>query len=171
MLADVLAAMRSGGGALDAVAVTLGPGSFTGLRAALALAHGLALASGVPLLGVDVGEALAAAVPQPRGRALWVAIDGRRDRVFLDRGDGFAACALVDLPMPGGPVAVAGDAAAAVAARLAARGWDTRLTDARQPLARHVAAAALDRLAAGRPARPLLPLYVDPPAVTLPASA
>ena len=48
---------------LDLVAVTVGPGSFTGIRAALALAHGLALAAGVPVIGVTVGEALADALP------------------------------------------------------------------------------------------------------------
>ncbi len=62
MLREVLDAGGTEARALDAVAVTLGPGSFTGLRAALALAHGLALAAGVTLIGVTVFEALAAAL-------------------------------------------------------------------------------------------------------------
>lgn len=44
-------------GALDLVAVVAGPGSFTGLRASLAFAHGLALASGAALVPVTVDEA------------------------------------------------------------------------------------------------------------------
>ena len=52
----------------------------------------------------------------------------------------FESVALDALPRPTGPVAVAGDAAFEVAARLAARGADVMLTDARLPLARHVAA-------------------------------
>ncbi len=175
MAAAVLETAGVTAAALDAVAVTLGPGSFTGVRAALALAHGLALAAGVPLVGVTVAEALAAALPPlSPGRALWVAVDSRRGRVFLDRdpaGEGRPqAVALDALPPPDGPVAVAGDAAIEVASRLAAAGIDTQLTDARQPLARHVARAAARRIANHMPGRPVLPLHVDAPEARLPAA-
>ena len=70
---------------LDLIAVTVGPGSFTGIRAGLALAHGIALGAGVPVVGVTVGEALADALPHLGGRQLWSAIDSRRGRVFLER--------------------------------------------------------------------------------------
>ena len=169
MLDSVLRAAGVSPGDLDAVAVTVGPGSFTGIRAALALAHGVALATGALLVGVTVAEALAAALPPLPGRALWVALDSRRGRVFLDRGDGPQAVALTALPRPAGPVAVAGDAAAEIAARLAAGGVDAMLTDARQPLARFVAAAAALRIAQGRAGGAALPLYVDPPEARPPA--
>ena len=48
---------------LDAVAAVVGPGGFTGIRAALALAEGIGLGAGIPVIGVTTGEALAAAVP------------------------------------------------------------------------------------------------------------
>ena len=54
---------EAGGGGCDAVAVTVGPGGFTGLRAAIALARGFALGWGVPCLGVTLGEAFAASLP------------------------------------------------------------------------------------------------------------
>ena len=76
---------------LDAVAVTVGPGSFTGIRAALALAHGIALACAIPVIGVSVGEALAATLTLPDGWTLWSAIDSRRGRVFLERAHAAAA--------------------------------------------------------------------------------
>jgi [ribosomal protein S18]-alanine N-acetyltransferase len=85
MAADVLAEAGCAADALDLVAVTVGPGGFTGLRAALSLAQGLALGAGVPVVGVTVGEALAEALPHLGGRALWVAIDSRRGQVFLER--------------------------------------------------------------------------------------
>lgn len=170
MLRAVLARAGLRPEALDGVAVTVGPGSFTGLRAALALAQGFALAAGRPVVGVTVAEALADRLRgRLGGRALWVAIDSRRGRVFLERGDGLVPVALDALPPAAGPVAVAGDAAIAVAARLAARGDDVMLTDARLPEPAHVAAVGARRLRGEIGACPAQPVYVDPPEATLPA--
>jgi tRNA threonylcarbamoyladenosine biosynthesis protein TsaB len=65
-VADLLqvAGVASAAG-LRAVAVALGPGTFTGLRAGIALAKGLALAGPVPLLGVPSLDITAAAQPRP----------------------------------------------------------------------------------------------------------
>jgi tRNA threonylcarbamoyladenosine biosynthesis protein TsaB len=154
---------------LDLIGVTVGPGSFTGIRSGVALAHGIALAAGVPLVGVTVGEALAASLPFLTVRRLWSAIDNRRGRIFLERDGAVVACALDALPFPGGPVAIAGDAAPLVAARLAARGADVMLTDARLPAVRHIAEVAARRLAGAIPPRAAQPLYVEPPEARLPA--
>lgn len=146
---------------LGLIAAVVGPGSFTGIRAALAFAHGLALASGAALAGVTVGEALAGlAAP---GRALWVASDSRRGRVFLERGEAAEAVALDALPVPPGSVDVAGALAVVVASRLAARGADVRLLAPRQADAAGIARAGLLRHRGALPPRPAQPLYVDPP--------
>lgn len=146
---------------LGLIAAVVGPGSFTGVRAALAFAHGLALASGAVLVGVTVGEALAGlAAP---GRALWVASDSRRGRVFLERGGAAEAVALDALPLPPGPVDVTGALAVAVASRLAARGVDVRLLAQRRADAAGIARAAASRHRGELPPRPAQPLYIDPP--------
>ncbi len=165
----VAGALAASPGALDGVAASVGPGSFTGLRAALSLAHGLALGFGVDLIGVSVAEALAESVGDLNGRMLWVALDSRRGRVFLDRGGVLTAVALDALPTPSGPIAVAGDAAIPVAARLAARGCNVLLTSMRQPLAAGVGHAALRRRRGELPPLPAVPLYVDAPEARLPA--
>src|SRR5690242_6381125 len=72
LLPEMARAVMSGAQGIDLVAVTVGPGSFTGIRAGLALAHGIGLASGVPVIGVSVGEAIADAFPHLGTRALWV---------------------------------------------------------------------------------------------------
>jgi tRNA threonylcarbamoyladenosine biosynthesis protein TsaB len=154
---------------LDLVAVTVGPGSFTGIRAGLALAHGIGLAVGALVVGVTVGEALAVALPHLGDRRLWVAIDSRRGRIFLERDGVVLAVALDTLPAAQGKVAVAGDAAAAVASRLAARDVDVMLTDARLALVRHVAVVAERRFKGMLRPLPAQPLYVDPPEAQLPA--
>lgn len=174
MAARILARLTS----LDAVAVVVGPGGFTGLRAAIALAEGLALGAGARLVGVTTGEALAAALPASlrQTHAVWSAVDTKRGRLVLEclaPGD-WAALAPprpmteVDLPRPDGPVALVGDAAPMAAARLLARGARLVLTDARLPTAAAAGRVALLRLAGAIPPRDATPLYAEPPAVRLP---
>lgn len=57
LAAGALAELGISPSALDLIAVVAGPGSFTGLRASLAFAHGLALASSATLVPVTVAEA------------------------------------------------------------------------------------------------------------------
>lgn len=170
MAAEVLARSGNDAHALDLVAVTVGPGSFTGIRASLALAHGLALGAGIPVIGITIGEALAFSLPHLGQRQLWAVTDNRRGRVFLERGCTVSSAATELLPPCGGPVAVAGDSAPRVAAALAARGEDVMLTDARQPQPRHIAQAATLRQQGALPPREARPLYVDPPEARPPAN-
>lgn len=67
--------------ALDRIGVTIGPGSFTGVRVGLALAKGLALAWNTPLVGLGSLEALARSVVA--AGVVAAAIDARRARVYL----------------------------------------------------------------------------------------
>ncbi|MBV8578435.1 MAG: tRNA (adenosine(37)-N6)-threonylcarbamoyltransferase complex dimerization subunit type 1 TsaB [Acetobacteraceae bacterium] len=155
---------------LGLVAATVGPGSFTGIRAGLSLAHGIATATCSPLIGVTVGEALAEAVRDLGPRALWVAIASRKNRIFLDRNGRVSGESLDGLPDPLGPVAVAGDAAEVVAAQLAANGADVAVVEAGVPEALAIAAVAERRFAGQLPPLPAQPLYVDQPEVHLPPS-
>jgi tRNA threonylcarbamoyladenosine biosynthesis protein TsaB len=169
--------LREADGA-DAVAVVVGPGGFTGLRTAIALAEGIALALSVPLTGVTTGEALAAALPDDlrRTREVWAGVDTRRGRLVLERvppGAWHAPAAPLamtegELPRPDRPVAAVGDAAPLIAARLLARGFDAVLTEARLPDAAAAARVATRRLRGEIPPRDAAPLYVEPPAVRAP---
>jgi tRNA threonylcarbamoyladenosine biosynthesis protein TsaB len=154
---------------LDLIAVTVGPGSFTGVRGGLALAQGIAVAAGRPVIGVTVGEALACSLPQLGGRILWCATTSRRGRIFLEIGEQVLSLAIVDLPTPDRPVAVAGGAARDVASRLAAKGANVMLTDAVLPFGRHIAQVAEQRWRGSIRPLPAEPLYVDPPEAKLPA--
>jgi tRNA threonylcarbamoyl adenosine modification protein YeaZ len=69
---------------LDRIAVTVGPGSFTGLRVGLSAARGIALASGKPAIGLTTLAAFAAPlIAQDDQTAVVAAIDARHDHVYL----------------------------------------------------------------------------------------
>jgi tRNA threonylcarbamoyladenosine biosynthesis protein TsaB len=97
-IAQVLAEAGKRPADVGLVAVTVGPGSFTGLRVGVTTAKTFAYAAGCECLGVDTLEVIAAQVPlgkQSSGE-LHVVLDAQRKELFLARfhSDG---CALVRL--------------------------------------------------------------------------
>jgi tRNA threonylcarbamoyladenosine biosynthesis protein TsaB len=66
---------------LDGIAVTMGPGYFTGLRIGLATAQGLSLGLDVPVAAVSTLRLLAASMPRP-GMTIWAVLDARRGLVY-----------------------------------------------------------------------------------------
>jgi tRNA threonylcarbamoyladenosine biosynthesis protein TsaB len=74
---------------LDAIAVTTGPGAFTGIRIGLAAARGIALAADIPAIGISVFQAYAEAAEanraDDRNEPLWVLIDSKRGDLFVQR--------------------------------------------------------------------------------------
>ena len=66
---------------MDALSVSLGPGSFTGLRIGISIAKGLAWATGKPLAGVPTLDALAANVPFV-SHPICPVLDARKGEVY-----------------------------------------------------------------------------------------
>lgn len=80
-IAGVLADARRRREEIDALAVTIGPGSFTGLRIGLSAAKGLCLALAAPLVAVSTLEALAGRLPWCR-LPVCALLDARRGEVY-----------------------------------------------------------------------------------------
>jgi len=84
LIARVMKESGTAFNALDRIAATTGPGSFTGLRVGLSAARGIALAAGKPVVGVTTLTAYAAPVVSESGEQPIVsAIDARHDHVYL----------------------------------------------------------------------------------------
>ncbi len=83
LVADALAAVGARTADLDAVAVDVGPGLFTGLRVGVAMAKGLAFAAGIGVVPVLSLQALArAALDADLADEVWAVVDARRGEVF-----------------------------------------------------------------------------------------
>lgn len=175
MIEEAMATAGLGYRDLDLIAVTVGPGTFAGLRIGVAVARGLGVATGVPVAGVTSLEALAqgALSRSTPGSAIVAAIDGRRGQLYLQAFragarlaplDDPAAVDLGDLParLPSGSGVIAGSGAA-IAARAAPH-------LAELPESTAIDAADVAALAASRPvpAGPPRPLYLRAPDAKLP---
>jgi tRNA threonylcarbamoyladenosine biosynthesis protein TsaB len=185
LLEEVERAATAAGGwdGVDLIATGLGPGSFTGLRIAIATAKGLAASTGLPLAGICTLDAIArglaaAAVSLPRtaqrdsgGLAV---LDARRGEVFAALyGEGgerlwepFVGSPeelverIAELPQP--PRA-AGSGALRFRQELARRGVEVPgdADPVHRVAARHICALAAAGRARG--ARPPAPIYLRPP--------
>ena len=178
----VIAAAALTPAAIDVVAASVGPGSFTGIRAGLAAARGIAIGVGAPLLGVSSFAAVAATVPR-RGchRFLLVALESRREDLYVQLFDQIsspmaeptailpaALTEAVDAMIGRGRLLVAGDAANRASSALAERP-DTAVLDASAPDAVGVLQAAVSLTRCGKSGNAARPLYLRAPDVTLPA--
>jgi tRNA threonylcarbamoyladenosine biosynthesis protein TsaB len=67
---------------VEGLAVSIGPGSFTGLRIGLAFAKGVAYAGAVPLVGVSTLEALAHVADATADETVCAALDARKREVY-----------------------------------------------------------------------------------------
>ncbi len=105
LMAFVDAALEAAGvdlSAIERIAVTIGPGSFTGIRVGVAAARGLSLALGVPAVGVSTLSAIAAAhLSEHPATPVFVAIDAKRGEAYCQAfaADGAAVSAPLILPL------------------------------------------------------------------------
>jgi tRNA threonylcarbamoyladenosine biosynthesis protein TsaB len=67
---------------LNAIAISAGPGSYTGLRVGMATAKGLCYALSIPLISINTLQMMAASVSNPQTKFLCPMIDARRMEVF-----------------------------------------------------------------------------------------
>lgn len=168
MIAEVLGEAGLTARELDRIATNRGPGHFTGLRAGLAAAQGLALAGGAELWGFTSFAVLAAGLDAPAaGERRVIAFDSKRVEAFVQvDGEPPVACLPADFAPTGDRFVVAGDRAAEFAAVLAARGRSARVAEGPAlPDARLLLRLAQE--ATGAPVAPV-PLYIHPPATTAP---
>ena len=181
MIEDVLSEAGVGLSDLTRLAVTVGPGTFTGLRVGLATARGLALATGKPLTGVTTLEAIAWSVRDiaaDQKAVIAAAFDARRNEVYLQTFDalGRPLCepklanldeCSGDIPDVGNPVICVGTGADLVTTQLRQVGRPVQVSD-RLP---YPDARAVAEIAMGRDAEPGQlpgPLYLRAPDAKLP---
>jgi tRNA threonylcarbamoyladenosine biosynthesis protein TsaB len=166
MVDEVMREAGLGFAAIDRIAVTIGPGTFTGLRIGLAMARGFGLALDRPVIGVTTVETIAAAQTS-REHPIVVACDARRDEcyfaVFAPHLAPLHAVSVLPLDeiirrLPDGRAYVLGSASDALIA--ASRRDDLIRVRNDLPDAAHLAPLAATRAVTDRPPEPL---YLRPP--------
>jgi tRNA threonylcarbamoyladenosine biosynthesis protein TsaB len=166
---------------LDAIAITRGPGAFTGLRIGLAAARGLALALGIPCIGVTTLEVLAHGVSSQdrHGKTILAAVESKREDLYVQTFDDalnplsepLAADApgLAALVGTAEAVLVVGDGGLRAIDMLRGEGIEAQMSPAAAlPDTRIVAALAATRFDTHTKAPAPAPLYLRPPDAKMP---
>ena len=153
LLERVVSRVEGGFESLDRVAVTVGPGSYTGLRVGLSAARAIGLATGIPVVGVTTLSALLAPLLATNGEGLIAAaIDARHGSVYLQAmtiAEGIVVPpSLVGLEeaaglIGAGAVTLVGSGAPALAALVKARGIAAVVADAGPPQIAWIASLGL----------------------------
>ena len=162
--------------ALDAIAITVGPGSFTGTRVGISAARGLALATGLPVYGASslavMAEAAFAKIErfETASDVLLVCVDARRDQIYCQAFNGPGKlplnepriCTVEDAAMspPAARCVLSVGSAASGVARVAADGGSVQIQFGPAvvlPSAVHLVDAHLEAMTPPRP------LYLRPP--------
>ncbi len=135
----VMAAARWRFQELDRIAVTIGPGSYTGIRVGIAAARAFGLATGKPVIGVTTLSALLAPLIASGGRAMMAAaIDAKHGHVYYQAaapgGRVIVAPSLVSIRdaarmIGAGPALLTGSGASLIAAECRAQGIFTTVAD------------------------------------------
>jgi tRNA threonylcarbamoyl adenosine modification protein YeaZ len=167
-IAAVLASAGADQGDLTAVAVGVGPGPYTGLRAGLVTAQVFGSTLGVAVHGVCTLDIIAARARQAAaGRELIVATDARRREVYWARyaaGGERISGPLVSLPGELAAELLAGTPVAGQGPRLYSElAASFEVIEPAYPDAADLASIAADRIARGLPAGPAEPLYLRRP--------
>ncbi|GJE41097.1 tRNA (adenosine(37)-N6)-threonylcarbamoyltransferase complex dimerization subunit type 1 TsaB [Methylobacterium soli] len=161
----VISRIEGGFESLDRVAVTVGPGSYTGLRVGLSAARAIGLATGVPVVGVTTLSALLAPLLALNGDGLIAAaIDARHGAVYLQAmsvGEGIVVPpSLLKLDeaverLGAGPLTLIGSGAPALAAAAKSRGVEAEVAGTGAPEIAWVASLGIVADPAQAMARPL----------------
>ncbi len=180
MIETVMAEAGLAFSSLNRIAVTLGPGTFTGTRIAVSAARALSLATGAPLVPLTSLTLMAMnpAIPSAQGRSIVIATDARRDEVYLQCFDRhtlrpLAPAAAVSLSHAAaavgpGPVVIAGSGAIRIAEAACAAGIDA------EAILPELLPDAIDMLFAAIKlpiATKVEPLYLRPPDAKPPPAA
>ena len=169
--------------AIELIAVTIGPGAFTGLRVGLATARGIALATGAPCIGLTSTETLAAAlVKDELNESILAVIASKRTDIYSQafRANTVpisepSALALEKLSnyhrahcRTENYCTLVGDAQGIVAPHLIEAGWKVRQSSTIFPDAEILAGLAEARWKPGASYLPPTPLYLRPADAIIP---
>ncbi|MDI2112040.1 tRNA (adenosine(37)-N6)-threonylcarbamoyltransferase complex dimerization subunit type 1 TsaB [Commensalibacter nepenthis] len=155
---------------INLIAVMVGPGSFTGLRASIAFALGMQLGLGCPAIGLRRGEVLFPFLSVHHGSSqlIWHVTQARRGRVFVETNQSSRVIAYNDTEIffPDEPFFITGEAIATIEDTLPSHAH--KLQDMNEADALMMAKISDQYDSKRIISNQIYPLYVDPPEAKLP---